>query len=91
VRVAQPLRVMSGGLDLSLPQDWDYYTGAVTQWQVERVNLAPRGREMDYEMRYSRPLGLGSVSSNVFLRSDPGNYEAMPTDYGAAIRYTFGF
>jgi hypothetical protein len=91
IRIAQPLRVMHGGIDIELPQDWDYWTQSVTTWSVARINLAPQGREVDYEMRYARPLWGGELSGNLFLRTDPGNQAAMPTDHGAAMRLTLGF
>ncbi|AHE57049.1 S8 family peptidase [Sphingomonas sanxanigenens] len=90
VRFAQPLRVADGGLMLSLPAGYDYATG-VTGYAVQRVNLAPTGRELDYEVRYDRPLGRGRIGANLFLRSDPGNYAALDDDVGAALRFTLGF
>jgi hypothetical protein len=91
LRVAQPLRVSSGGIDLSLPGEWDYYSQSVTQWNASRINLTPQGREIDYELRYSTPLWGGDLSSNFFMRNDPGNFAALQTDYGAAVRLTYGF
>jgi hypothetical protein len=91
VRVAQPLRVSSGGVDLKLPGGWDYFSQSVDRWNVTRLNLAPTGREMDFELAYSWPFPGGDVSSNLFLRRQPGNYAAMPVDRGAAVRINFGF
>ncbi len=91
IRVAQPLRVSSGGIDLRLPGGWDYYTQSVDRWNVTRINLAPTGREMDFELAYSWPFLGGDVSSNLFLRRQPGNYAALPVDHGAAVRLNFGF
>ncbi|WP_275956622.1 S8 family peptidase [Sphingomonas sp. dw_22] len=90
-RVAQPLRVASGGIDIALPQGWDYYTESVDSWAVSHINLAPQGREIDYELRYRWPLAGGDISSNLFLRSQPGNFAALPPDKGGAIRFTWGF
>ncbi|MEI9853053.1 MAG: S8 family peptidase [Sphingomonas sp.] len=91
IRVAQPLRVSSGAIALMLPAGWDYASESVTGWRDTRINLAPRGREIDYEIAYSRPLWAGDVSGNLFVRRDPGHIAALPDDYGAAIRFTFGF
>ena len=92
LRIAQPLRVSSGGLDLNLPTDWTYENGgAVAQWSVQRLNLAPTGREMDVELAYSLVFGPGSLQTNLFYRRNPGNFAALPADYGLALRYGFHF
>ncbi|SFJ78697.1 Subtilase family protein [Sphingomonas sp. NFR04] len=91
LRVAQPLRVARGGIGLTLPQGWDYGTLSVTSWSSERINLAPVGREIDYELRYHWRFADGDVSSNLFLRRQPGNIAAMPSDLGGAVRLSWGF
>ncbi|WP_404336444.1 S8 family peptidase [Sphingomonas sp. MMS12-HWE2-04] len=91
LRVAQPLRVTRGGIDIALPADWDYATSSVSAWNVTQLNLTPQGREIDYELRYVWPFEGGDLSGNLFLRSDPGNYAALPDDKGAALRLTLGF
>ena len=91
MRIAQPLRVARGGLDIELPGDWDYSTQQVSRWDVSRVNLAPKGREIDYELSYVWPLQSGDLSSNLFVRRHPGNYAALPADTGAAMRLTLAF
>lgn len=90
-RIAQPLRVARGGIHIALPADWDYSTMAVSAWDQGFINLTPQGREIDYELRYSWPLLGGEVSSNLFLRRNPGNYAAFPSDKGGAVRLTLGF
>lgn len=90
-RVAQPLRVARGGIDIALPRDWDYYTESVSAWNATRINLAPRGREIDYELSYAWPLARGDVSSNLFVRRNPGNFAALPADMGGAVRFSIGF
>ncbi len=91
LRVAQPLRVARGGIGLTLPQGWDYETLSVTSWNSQRINLAPLGREIDYELRYHWRFADGDVSSNLFLRRQPGNIAAMPSDLGGAVRLSLGF
>jgi hypothetical protein len=91
IRVAQPLRVASGGIDVRLPQGWDYYSESVDSWAVSHINLAPEGREIDYELSYRWPLLGGDISSNLFLRSQPANFAALPADKGGAVRLTLGF
>ncbi|WP_225883428.1 S8 family peptidase [Sphingomonas aliaeris] len=91
LRLAQPLRVASGGIDLRLPVNYDYATGAPDAWLTQRFNLAPDGREVDIEARYSIGLGGGVLQTNLFWRRQPGNYAALPADRGGAIRFALGF
>jgi hypothetical protein len=91
LRIAQPLRVATGGIDFRLPTLWDYATTSVATWTTQRLNLAPNGREIDVEARYAHPLGPGTIQTNLFWRRDPGNIAALPADYGMAVRYGFGF
>ena len=91
LRVAQPLRVGSGGLDLALPTAWDYVTRSVATYTTQRLPLAPSGSELDVEARYAFPLGRGTAHANLYWRRDPGNVAALPDDYGAAVRWSFGF
>ncbi|MFD1610500.1 S8 family peptidase [Sphingomonas tabacisoli] len=90
LRIAQPLRVESGGLGLRLPASWDWQTGAVT-YADQRLNLAPTGREIDMEASYARMLFGGRMDTNLFWRRDPGNFAAAPDDIGAAFRWRVGF
>ena len=89
LRIAQPLRVASGGFALSLPVRYDYATGAVG-YADRRLNLAPRGREIDAEAVYGRRLGAGWLDANLYWRREPGNFAAAPDDLGAALRFTIG-
>ena len=89
LRIAQPLRVSHGGLDLKLPVSYDY-ASLQTGFATERLNLAPTGRERDIEAAYARPLWGGQLSANAYWRHEPGNFAAAPEDLGAAIRFSFG-
>jgi hypothetical protein len=91
LRIAQPLRVARGGVDLRLPTYFDYTSGTVTDWTTQRLNLAPQGRELDVELRYGLPAFGGGLDTNLFFRRDPGNVAALPNDYGMAMRYSVGF
>ena len=91
LRLAQPLRVARGGIDLSLPTGYDYAALAVSQWTVQRMNLAPTGREIDVEARYALPLWTGMLQTNLFLRRQPGNFVALGQDLGAAARWSVAF
>jgi len=91
LRIAQPLRVARGGVDLRLPTYFDYGSGTVTDWTTQRLNLAPQGRELAVELRYGLPALGGGLDTNLFFRRDPGNVAALPNDYGMAMRYSLGF
>ncbi|KQN27932.1 peptidase S8 [Sphingomonas sp. Leaf38] len=91
LRIAQPLRVARGGVDLRLPTYFDYSSGTVTDWTTQRLNLAPQGRELDVELRYGLPAFGGGLDTNLFWRRDPGNIAALPDDHGMAVRYSLGF
>jgi hypothetical protein len=91
-RVMQPLRVRSGGFDLSVPVSYDYAT-LTAGYENRLFNLAPTGREVDFEASYG--LGLlgdaGHLSANAFARRQPGHIAEADADLGAAIRFTLGF
>ncbi|MEG3123074.1 S8 family peptidase [Sphingomonas sp. GB1N7] len=91
LRVAQPLRVSRGGLDLRLPTNYDYATGTPDAWLTQRLNLAPTGRELNFEARYSFGMLGGTLQTNLFWRRDPGNYVALPDDRGGALRFAVAF
>ncbi len=90
LRIAQPLRVIGGGFDVTLAQSYDYATQSAI-FGTQRVNLAPIGRESNLEALYARAIGGGILSTNLYWRRNPGNIAAAPQDYGAAIRYTLGY
>lgn len=90
LRVAQPLRVASGGIGLNLPVDYDYATGAVS-YADRRLNLAPNGREVDVEASYGWALFGGRFETNLYWRRDPGNIATFPNDMGGALRWRIGF
>lgn len=89
-RVAQPLRVTSGGLALNLPVAYDYASLTPT-FGVRRFSLAPTGREVSSELAWMVPISGGYFSSNIFWRQEPGHFESAPDDVGVAFRLQFGF
>ena len=91
LRIAQPLRVARGGIDLALPTDVDAFTARVDGWTMQRLNLAPKGRELDIEARYLRAFWLGDLQTNFYWRRNPGNIAAIEDDYGLAVRYGVAF
>ena len=89
-RVSQPLRVTSGGLALNLPVAYDYATLTPT-FGVRQFNLAPKGREIASELAWVLPVNGGYFSTNLFWRQEPGHFENVRDDIGAAFRLTLGF
>jgi hypothetical protein len=87
-RFAQPLRVVRGGLALDVPVSYDYATGAAS-FGERFLGLSPRGRELDYELTYSRYWRAGRVDFHGFMRTDAGNVAGSATDIGGAIRINF--
>jgi hypothetical protein len=92
IRLMQPLRVRSGGLDLNVPVSYSYDTLSAG-YESRFLNLAPTGREIDLEAAYGFDLlaGAGHLGANAFARRHPGNVAAMDADLGAAVRFTLGF
>lgn len=89
-RVAQPLRVESGGLKLSLPIAYSYDTQSATFGTIP-LSLAPDGREIMGELAWRGPLWSGWASASIYYRREPGHYEAMPDDQGVAMRWSTHF
>ncbi|MGN6499841.1 MAG: S8 family peptidase [Tsuneonella sp.] len=90
LRVSQPLRVESGGLNLDLPVSYDY--GSETAgYGLRSLSLAPQGREIDGELTWHGPLWGGDAAASLFYRTDPGNYAALPDDKGVALKWTAQF
>ncbi len=90
LRMAQPLRVARGGVDLMLPVAHDYASGR-TDFARRPYNLAPTGRELVVEASYALSLLGGDLIANTWIRRDPGHIAALPDDKGAALRFTLGF
>jgi hypothetical protein len=90
VRMTQPLRVRTGGFDINLPVSYDYASGQVG-YQQRYFNLAPTGRELNFELSYAMPLFGGIIAANAFVRTQPGHTEWMNDDIGGALRFTLGF
>ena len=72
---------------MSLPVGYDHAT-AEASYASHFFNLAPSGRELDYELAYGvRALG-GYLDLNAYLRTDPGHVRAAGKDLGGALRFT---
>lgn len=90
LRVSQPLRVVRGGFNLSLPTSWDYGLSQAS-YAPRYFGLAPKGREVDAELHYSIPFSFGLVSASLFARKDPGHDAQVPDDVGFALRLGAAF
>lgn len=90
LRVAQPLRVESGGIALNLPVDYSYATLQPT-FARSVLNLAPQGREIDTELAWRGPLWTGAATLSLFYRRDPGHYASLPDDQGLAVSWSKRF
>jgi hypothetical protein len=90
VRIMQPLRVRSGGLDLIVPVSYDYST-LTASYQGQFFNLGPTGREIDLEAVYGVPFLSGQLTANAFARRQPGNIAALAPDVGGALRFSVDF
>lgn len=89
LRLAQPLRVDGGGLELHVGTSYDYATEtAAFGWQ--RIGLTPSGRELIGEVGYDRNLWGGRIGANVYYRRHPGHIAGVDADRGAAIRFSRG-
>lgn len=88
-RIAQPLRVSSGGLNLNLPDSYDYTS--LTATSANRfLSLAPSGREIAREVSWSVPIAGGHLGTNLYWRTEPGHRAAVGDDLGIAIRFALG-
>ena len=90
LRLAQPLRVESGGVRLNLPVDYDYATLTPT-FAESFYDLTPRGRELIAELAWRGELWTGDAAASLFYRKDPGHHASMPDDKGVAVKWSKGF
>ncbi|GAA5048683.1 hypothetical protein GCM10023208_06080 [Erythrobacter westpacificensis] len=90
LRISQPLRVASGGLDLNLPTSFSYDT-LTAEYGVQRLSLSPGGREVTGELAWIGPIWGGSAAASLFLRHEPGHYADAADDVGAALRWSRRF
>ena len=90
LRIAQPLRVTGGGIDVLLPTAYDYATGRTTS-SLQSISLTPEGRELMAELMWQGPLAGGYLSGSAYLRREPGHYETAPDDAGVALRWSTRF
>ena len=90
MRIAQPLRVESGGVRLNLPVDYDYATLSPS-FATSTYALTPSGRELIGELAWRGELWGGDAAASVFYRRDPGHFASLPDDKGVAVKWGRGF
>jgi len=90
LRVSQPLRVHSGGLQLNLPIAYDYST-ETPEFGLRQFSLAPEGRELMGELAWRGPFLWGYGSASIFYRREPGHYADGPDDMGAVVSFSAHF
>jgi subtilisin family serine protease len=90
LRVAQPLRVESGGLALELPVSFSYDT-LEAAYATRTLSLSPHGRELMGEIAWRGPFFGGFGSASLFYRRDPGHFASVPDDKGVALRWDTKF
>jgi len=78
LRIAQPLRVEAGGLDLSLPVAYSYDTESAS-FGIRALSLSPHGRELMGELGWHGPLWAGQASASLFYRAIRGTTPRCPT------------
>ena len=90
LRLSQPLRVTGGGVNLNLPNSYDY-ASLTAGFENQYVSLAPTGRERDVELAYASALWGGRFGANLYLRQQPGNIADASNDIGLALRFSRTF
>jgi hypothetical protein len=90
LRVTQPLRVQSGGLNFDLPTQWDYDSLMATRG-ISTVPLSPSGRELAGEITWRGSLWGGQAAAGLFYRRNPGHIASAPADVGAALNWKTEF
>jgi hypothetical protein len=90
LRLAQPLRVESGGVRLNLPVDYDYTT-LRPQFGRSTFALTPSGRELIGELAWGGDLWGGNAAASLFYRKDPGHIASLPDDKGVAVKWGRAF
>ena len=90
LRIAQPLRVESGGVRLNLSVDYDYATLSPA-FATSTLALTPSGRELIGELAWRGALWGGDAGASMFYRKDPGHIASLPDDKGVALKWGRGF
>ncbi|MEQ1539539.1 MAG: S8 family peptidase, partial [Sphingorhabdus sp.] len=90
LRISQPLRVTSGGINVTLPDSYDY-ASLSADFGDQYISLAPTGQERDLELSYASSLWGGQFGGNLYWRHEPGNIADAAADVGIALRFSRAF
>ena len=86
LRISQPFRVEAGAIRFDLPTAYDYSSRTATVTR-QSLDLAPKGREIMGELAWSAPLPVGTLSTSLFFRNQPGHFANAPDDLGVTLRF----
>ena len=89
-RLSQPVRVERGGLNLRVPTGYDYATESAL-FSNRRLSLAPSGREVVGEARWTGPVSFGWGGASLFYRHQPDHVADSPAEVGAAASFNARF
>lgn len=85
IRMSQPFRVADADGQLSVPVGRDFDGNVIRSRQ--KVDLEPSGREIDLEVAYRIEMDTRTlVSTNLFLRHEPGHDAGAEPDLGLLAR-----
>lgn len=88
--VSQPLRVTSGRADLTLPVDVASDSSII--YGRDSLNLAPKGRQLDFETYYHIPFDQASeLHLNAIYRLNPNNGAFETNDATLLTKYHMAF
>lgn len=91
ISVLQPLRVYSGGADLTVPVGRDFASDTIL-FERRRLPLSPSGREIDVELAYRiSPFDSLSLEANLVHQFDAGHVKGGPDATALALRASFRF
>lgn len=87
--VGQPLRVDKARATLTVPVAMER-DGTIV-WQTSRSDIAPRGRELDFQLAYDYAFGDGSkLAGWMMTRLDPGHVAGASPEFGVGLRLRLG-
>lgn len=90
VRLSQPLRVRMAEATLTVPMARDVDGNLVRR--KERVDMSPRGQEVDFEIAYARPVARrGTISGHALIRHEPDHDAGAGTDVILGVTARFHF
>jgi hypothetical protein len=90
VSLSQPLRVMSGSSNLTLPQDVTPDGDII--YSKQKLGLAAQGRELDLESFYNAQLDESSdLKLGATVRFSPDNNSAAPSEGVLLAKYKLNF